>query len=152
MSSDSRSEIGGDRSLYAPGFRVSTSRFIAERKRANKRGRERERKKGGRVKRERDSKRDDGEGVGPGCSESGDDRAAESRAYALLRIYIFSPNPSTFHKIQRLYKGRCDGVPATLRRHFIPLNFRDGDSTASRRQRCSVFRSADGLAFISPGI
>lgn len=54
--------------------------------------------------------------------------AAEYRGLTLYCVFTyFHRIPSTFHKIQRLYKGRRDGVPRTLRRHFMPLNFRDKD-------------------------
>lgn len=71
------------------------------------------------------------EGVTPGLEGCGEDDAAKvtatgerSRAYALLRIYIFSSNPSsTFHKIQASLPRVGDATtmhPTTFRR---PLHF-----------------------------
>jgi len=84
------------------------------------------------------------------CSESGGDSRRQSPAYALLRIYIFSPNPRRFIKFNVLYKGRRDGV-AGVARHFIPLNFRDKDSPAGNDVGLPP-RSGSRLAFISTSI
>lgn len=84
--------------------------------------------------------------------ESGGDRMAEPGLRFIAYLHIFAESPATFHKIQRLYKGRVCGAMrrrATLRRHFIPLNFRDKDSAASSGDDGLPFPL---LAFISPRI
>lgn len=79
-------------------------------------------------------------------------RRRDAGEYQGLTLYCvftyFHRIPSTFHKIQRLYKGRRDGVPRTLRRHFMPLNFRDKDFSPLPAVRLERKSFASPLFFV----